>query len=575
MGNKLEQEEVKIEQIGLIPVILEMLNRIHLIEMIDTHYNHHGNWVGASKGTITAVWISYIISNCDHRLCCLEDWVRQNEISLNSYLSEFGYIISPKDCTDAKLELLLEDFSKEEKWWLFEQQINRSFISVYKFKTKVIQLDPTIGKSFKKGIEDGLFQYGNSKHFRSDLPQFKTIIANLVGGNMPLAAITVSGEQADDVLYVPMIKEAKKSLDENGLLWVGDAKLPSMGNRHYIQSIGDYYMGPLSKVQLPEKVLYKKYVSAVLEGTIKLEEIERDGEVIASGYEVTESRSHEGSEWKERQLIVRSESYQSSQTKALDARLKKCGDALVNLNNSNTQGKKVFKDEKSLREACEKIIHTHKVENLLEVTYRITYQEKEIRAYKDNPARIEKQMTYHILVSKKKEAIERQKAMMGWRVYVTNHPSETLSLSDAVNLYREEYGIERRIRNLKEEVTALLPIFLKKDNRISALINMLILVLKLVAGIEHEVATTLKEKGKELAGLYPGNPKITTPTPTIRKIIEVFKTISIAYIKQGQKITRVLIPELSIVQKEILDLLGLPADLYKKLEQIAPILNSR
>jgi transposase len=51
---------------------------------------------------------------------------------------------------------------------------------------------------------------------------------------------------------------------------------------------------------------------------------------------------------------------------------------------------------------------------------------------------------------------------MGWRVYVTNHPKETFSLSDAVNLYREEYQIERRIRNLKEEVTALLPIFLKK-----------------------------------------------------------------------------------------------------------------
>jgi transposase len=91
-------------------------------------------------------------------------------------LSEFGYTISPRDCTDAKLELLLEDFSEEEKWSIFEQKINRSFISVYKFDGKVIQLDPTVGKSFKKVIEDGLFQYGSSKHFRSDLPQFKTII---------------------------------------------------------------------------------------------------------------------------------------------------------------------------------------------------------------------------------------------------------------------------------------------------------------------------------------------------------------------------------------------------------------
>jgi hypothetical protein len=104
---------------------------------------------------------------------------------------------------------------------------------------------------------------------------------------------------------------------------------------------------------------------------------------------------------------------------------------------------------------------------------------------------------------------------------------------------------------------------------------MLVLVLKVIAGIEHEVATALKEKGKELGGLYPGNPKIMTRTPTIGKIIEVFKSVSVAYIKQEQMVVRVLMPELSIVQKEILDLLGLSTDLYKKLEQIAPNLNSR
>jgi hypothetical protein len=46
MVDKLEQQEIKIEQIGLIPVIFEQLNRIDLIKVIDEHFDHHGNGTG-------------------------------------------------------------------------------------------------------------------------------------------------------------------------------------------------------------------------------------------------------------------------------------------------------------------------------------------------------------------------------------------------------------------------------------------------------------------------------------------------------------------------------------------------
>ena len=52
----------KVEQLGIFPIILQILNRIGLIEQIDSRYAVHGNWTGASKGVLTAVWICYILS---------------------------------------------------------------------------------------------------------------------------------------------------------------------------------------------------------------------------------------------------------------------------------------------------------------------------------------------------------------------------------------------------------------------------------------------------------------------------------------------------------------------------------
>ena len=54
--------------------------------------------------------------------------------------------------------------------------------------------------------EGGLFQFGHSKDYRPDLPQVKVMQAVLDPLGMPLATDVVSGERADDPLYMPCIR---------------------------------------------------------------------------------------------------------------------------------------------------------------------------------------------------------------------------------------------------------------------------------------------------------------------------------------------------------------------------------
>jgi transposase len=66
----------------------------------------------------------------------------------------------------------------------------------------------------------------------------------------PVATQVVSGERADDKLYIPAIKQVSISLEKHGLLYVGDCKMGALGIRAFIQNSEDYYLCPLSEVQL-------------------------------------------------------------------------------------------------------------------------------------------------------------------------------------------------------------------------------------------------------------------------------------------------------------------------------------
>jgi len=62
---------------------------------------------------------------------------------------------------------------------------------------------------------------------------------------MPLASDTVSGERADDGLYIPLIKRMNEYLSNDDVLYVGDCKIGAFGTRLYIKGIRKHYLCPL------------------------------------------------------------------------------------------------------------------------------------------------------------------------------------------------------------------------------------------------------------------------------------------------------------------------------------------
>jgi len=105
--------------------------------------------------------------------------------------------------------------------------------------------------SYAEVNEEGLLQLGYSKDHRPDLGQLKVALASLDPLGMPVATEVLSGEKADDPVYLPIIARVREGLGEKGLLYVGDCKMAALQTRATLQFQSDFYVCPLSSVQVP------------------------------------------------------------------------------------------------------------------------------------------------------------------------------------------------------------------------------------------------------------------------------------------------------------------------------------
>src|SRR5438132_13855016 len=244
-----EKLNIITERVDDIPLLLTQMDRMGLAALLDAHFPTHGNWQGLAFGRVATIWLSSILSRGDHRLVHVEPWVAQRLWTLGATT---GQAVKRVDFTDDRLESVLRHLSDDTRWAAFESSLNQHTVRVYDLSTARVHVDSTSASAYATVSAGGLFQFGHSKDYRPDLPQVKVMQAVLDPLGMPLATDVVSGERADDPLYLPCIERVQASLGRRGLFYVGDCKMASRETRAQIAAPGDFYLCPLPQVQLAE-----------------------------------------------------------------------------------------------------------------------------------------------------------------------------------------------------------------------------------------------------------------------------------------------------------------------------------
>ncbi|MGQ3892781.1 IS1634 family transposase [Legionella sp. CNM-4043-24] len=350
-----------VERIDDIPLLLAQMDKIQLTQRLDEVFPMHGNWQGLRAGDIVKVWLAYILSEGDHRLNHVENWASGLLLSLEKCL---GKPLCALDFSDDRLAVILDCLGRDDKYEEFESQLNQGILRVYDLKVQRVRVDSTSVSGYMTVTEDGLFQFGHSKDHRPDLPQLKINQSALDPLGIPLTTTIVSGEKADDPLYIPEIYKVQKSVATQGVLYVGDCKMASMATRAYVAQSDDYYLCPLSSVQVSEDemgLLLEPVWSNQQTLTPVYHPLSDENEkpsLIAEGFVYTVTlqsvREDEIFSWDEQRLVVHSFKYATKQEKSLQIRLEKAQEAIARLN-KHGQGIKTL-DEKELCAAVDNIL---------------------------------------------------------------------------------------------------------------------------------------------------------------------------------------------------------------------------
>src|SRR5882762_6701336 len=361
------------ERVDDVALLIGQMVKMGLPEVLDRHIPRHWRQRRISWGWTAVIWLAYILTEGDHRKVSVETYLKGMYHTLSRLTAQ---VIEPLDFSDDRLSHLLKHLSKPAYWHAIERDLNERSIAIYDLSQDVIRCDATTVSGDHEVTEGGLLQFGHSKDDPTR-PQIKVMMGSLDPLGMPLSTDVLSGERADDGLYIPIIDRIRAGLSKSGLLFVGDCKMSALDTRGHIGRHQHVYLSPLPLTGATAEAME----AWIAEGVAKDEagELERIFRTNDRGHEVLAGEgddsdrpcfAQEGEEaWTERVLVVRSPAHAARQTAGLETRLVNAEKNLAALTPPRGRGKRQITDEATLLEAISTVLKAQRVGGLLSVEW--------------------------------------------------------------------------------------------------------------------------------------------------------------------------------------------------------------
>src|SRR5215467_9252415 len=123
-----EQMTITHERTDDIPVILAFLQQMRVAEVIDKHFPPHGHGTGLRLGQMLSVWLTFMLSEGDHRLSPVAPWIAAHPQTLSRCVNQQ---VLPRDGADDRLARGLDALGVVATWGACEGELTQPLIRVY------------------------------------------------------------------------------------------------------------------------------------------------------------------------------------------------------------------------------------------------------------------------------------------------------------------------------------------------------------------------------------------------------------------------------------------------------------
>jgi transposase len=550
------------EQVNSLPLLLGLITDMGIRELIDTHLQPHGNWEGASVGTVVSIWLSHILQERDHTMVSVRDWVNERVQTITTLL---GISLRDTDCTDDRLARILTLLGDPDTQAALDAALLQRWIRVYRLPTETVRLDSTSVSVYHDDVDAGsLLQHGWSKEHRPDLRQFKLMLASLDPLGLPICCQPVAGQRSDNPLYVPAYDAAVAALGTADVLIVGDSKMTDLPTRGHMVAGGSRYLGAYRPLHATAEIA--GWVEAALARAaawVRLERLDRrTGEVqleaVVDPFEREQTwhdpTTQQAHTWTERVLVVQATAYQAGLRRLREQALARLTPDLLKLAQPPARGRKRYAQEADLAAVVTKRITEAKLAGVVQTALE--------------PQRLPDGSTAWVVAAIWVDLAAWQAMVerLGWQVYVTNTTPEQYAVPALVATYHQQPIHERSFARLKTRNLHLRPVFVRDETRIAGLVWLLSLALRVLVLSEQRLRAALANQQTTLVGLNPASRTQATDKPTAERVIRAFRHLTVTVVT-GAGWEQRHVASLNDTQQQILDLLGLPSDLYARLGQ--------
>jgi hypothetical protein len=94
---------VHVERVDDLPVLFASVQRLGVAELLERQFHNHEHHFGKGEltfGEVVSVWLTFLLSQGDHRLDRLQPWAQEHQRTLQALL---GKPVGALDCHDDRL----------------------------------------------------------------------------------------------------------------------------------------------------------------------------------------------------------------------------------------------------------------------------------------------------------------------------------------------------------------------------------------------------------------------------------------------------------------------------------------
>jgi transposase len=394
------------------------------------------------------------------------------------------------------------------------QLIAEKVVEKLKLKSKAVHLDITsfhVDGAYEiedmDGVERIKLVRGYSRDHRPELNQvvLKLMCENQAG--LPVYMQAMSGNTNDQKAFAEVTRHHLQSLKaaQQSRYFVGDAALYTRESLKAMHEQGQRFAS-----RVPMTLKEAKQQVAALEA--------KQLRYLGNGYSaywVTSNYAGVEQRW----LLVQSRQAAKREQQTLEKNLLK--DTTKELKQFAKLCKKRFACQQDAEQALEEFRNTLK-RVCIEDTHVI---KTPVYRSKGRPKKGEKPSHYDYLltgqVATDLEKVAEAKAQVGVFILATNDLTEELTMQELLDIYKSQQSVERGFRFLKSPEFLTSSLFLKKPERIEALLMVMTCSLMIYAALEHRIRNALKEQER----YFPDMKNKLGQNPTARWVFLCFSGI--------------------------------------------------